>query len=223
MEKRICENCGWVNDNNLIRCQKCNDVLSNYDASRYNQHEIIQTETSSSVKSIMTNGTLIWRYKSYFLLFAIISIICVVVATILLYSHYGSLTPNGNRYYHSFNLQTVPFYLILLASGAMAILYFPIFKLYRSKSPNNFKFGIFPLSKSIISKVISVLLSILNLGSGLVFTVSFILITFEYVCNSSRIMADDLETIIQVVSYGGCIIFWGIVDLLYTLIFKHDW
>jgi len=98
-----------------------------------------------------------------------------------------------------------------------------MYKLYKSKYPNNFKFGIFPISKSIIGKVISVLLSILNMGSGVLFTVLVILITFEYVCNSSRVMADDLETMLLIVGYIGCIIFWGIVDLVYTLLFKHNW
>ncbi len=185
---------------------------------------MIKNETSSHPdKSFESNEPLIWRYKSCLYLLAIVSIISVVVATIILYSYYGALTPNGNRYHQSFNLLNVPFYLILLALVSMSILYYPIYRLYRSKSPNNFRFGIFPVSKSIMGKVISVLLSIVNVGSGLVFTVSFILITFEYVSNSSRVMADDLETIILIAGYIGCIIFWGLVDMIYTSIYRRNW
>lgn len=224
MAKIICKNCGWENDDVLNRCQKCSEVLHNEVTSKHNHPDSITIESSLySDKSSVSSSTLIWRHKSVFYRFAIISAISVVVATVILYSYYGPLTPNGNRYHHSFNLLSVPIYLILLASLAMTILYYPIFKLYRSNSPNNFKFGIFPISKSIASKVISVLLTILNIGSGIVFTISFILISLEYVCNSNRVMADDLETIILTAGYIGCLIFWGLVDLVYILIFKHNW
>lgn len=224
MAKIICKNCGWENDDVLNRCLKCSEIIHNEITSKHNHPDSTTTEYSlHSDKSSVSNNALIWKYKSVFYRFAIISTISVVIATVILYSYYGPLTPNGNRYHHSFNLLSVPFYLILLASLAMAILYYPMYKLYKSNSPNNFKFGIFPISKSITGKVISVLLTILNIGSGIVFTISFILISFEYVCNSNRVMADDLETIILTAGYIGCMIFWGIVDLIYTLIFKRNW
>ena len=224
MAKIICKNCGWENDKVLNRCLKCNELLHNESESGCNHPDSITPESSvHSDNSSKSNNTLIWRYKSVFYYFAIISTISVVIVTVILYSYYGPLTPNGNRYHHSFDLLSVPFYLILLASLAMAILYYPMYKLYKSNSPNNFKFGIFPISKSITGKVISVLLTILNIGSGIVFTISFILISFEYVCNSNRVMTDDLETIILTAGYIGCMIFWGIVDLVYTIIFKRNW
>lgn len=225
MAKIICKNCGWENDNNLSCCLKCGESLHNVDAFGLNKNrsDILKPELLHREKPIEPKTSLIWRCKSSLYIFAIISTLLVVLATISLYSFYGPLTPNGNRYYHSFNLLTVPFYLILLASGAMTTLYYPVLKLYRSKSPNNFKFGIFPVTKSIIGKVFSVLFSILNIGSGVIFTIIFILITCVYVCASSSVMADDLETLVLVVGYIGCIIFWGIVDLVYTLIFKHNW
>lgn len=225
MTKIICKNCGWENDNNLSCCLKCGESLHSVDALGLNKSDILKTESLHVEKHLEPKTSLIWRCKSRLYLIAVISTVLVVLATISLYSFYGPLTPNGNRYYHSFNLLTVPLYLILLALGAMAILYYPVFKLYKSKSPNNFKIGIFPTSKSIIGKIVSVLLSILNIGSGLVFTVMFILITCIYVCapSTSRVMADDLETLVLIVGYIGCMIFWGIVDLVYTLIFKHNW
>ena len=225
MTKIICKNCGWENDNNLSCCLKCGESLHSVDALGLNKSDVLKTESLHVAKPIEPKMSLIWRCKSSLYLFAVISTVLVVLATISLYSFYGPLTPNGNRYYHSFNLLTVPLYLILLALGAMAILYYPVFKQYKSKSPNNFKIGIFPTSKSIIGKVVSVLLSILNIGFGLVFTVMFVLITCIYVCapSTSRVMADDLETLVLIVGYIGCMIFWGIVDLVYTLIFKHNW
>lgn len=218
-----CKNCGWGNDVNLSRCMKCDELLYSDTTSILNKTEIKTVKASFHSKGTSTKKSLIWRLKSSLYIFAIISTISVVFATLILYSFYGPLTPNGNRYFHSFNMMTVPFYLVLLAIGAMATLYYPIYKLHCSKYHNNFSVGIFPASKSIISKVISVLLSILNVGSGLIYTVSFILITLVYVSNSNRIMVEDLETVLLIVGYIGCMLFWGIVDLVYTLIFKRNW
>lgn len=169
----------------------------------------------------------ICKYKLLIYSIAIISAVCVIISTIILYSHFDTITPGGNRVqgetHEGFGLTSFPIYLILLSIGAMAALYFPIYKLYHSNNPQNFKYGIFPASKS-YHRIVSVLLSFLNIGSGLLFTICFALITWVYVYsdNPNRILIDD-ETFLLYLAYISCIVFWGYIDLIYMIKYKNNW
>ncbi len=164
-----------------------------------------------------------WRLRSVIYIGAIISLICVVGCTIILYAHYGPLTPNGNRYYHDFDLSTVLWPLAGWSIIAMALLCYPALRFYHSKHPEFHSVGIFPSSSAIVSKVISVTLTILNIGSGALFTFGMLLQTYAYCTNSSRVMAEDLETVLLDLAFLGCIIVWGIIDTIYTLLYRSDW
>lgn len=164
-----------------------------------------------------------WRCRKVIYYGAIISMICVIVCTIALYSHYGPLTPNGNRYYHDFDLSTVPFSLVAWSVLSMVLLCYPSFRFYHSKNPEFHSMGIFPSSSAIISKIIFLILTILNIGSGVLFTLGMLLQTIEYCTKSSRVMADDLETGLLYFAFMGCTIVWGIIVLIYTLLYRKDW
>lgn len=163
-----------------------------------------------------------WRCRSFIHTGAIISIICVIGCIVTLYSHYGPLTPNGNRYYHDFDLSTVPFHLVGWSVISMALLYYPTFRFYHSKYPECHVFGIFPSSNT-LTKFVSVTLTIMNIGSGFLFTILLLLETIVYCNNTTRVMAEDLETGICTLAFSGCVCFWGIIDLIYTLIYRKNW
>lgn len=146
----------------------------------------------------------------------------VTTETIALYSHYGPLTPNGNRYYHSFNLDTVLWQLVILAFVAMFSLSYPSIRYGLSKNVELSGSGVFP-SQSAISKWISRILTAICVGSQVFFTIYFYLIVNEYLSNHSRVMAEDLETGIQYLAYIGCILFWGFVNTVYSIKFKFRW
>lgn len=146
----------------------------------------------------------------------------VSACTIALYSHYGPLTPNGNRYYHSFNMDTVIWGLVALEFGAMMLLTYPSIRYALSCSNELRGAGIFP-SRGTISKWISRVLSVLCIGSQVIFTLFFYLEVREYLSNHSRVMAEDFETAVQYFAYFLCICFWGIINLGYSIWFKLKW
>ena len=65
------------------------------------------------------------NFKKAALFIAIICILSVMLGTIALYSHYGPITTNGNRYYHQFNVNTVEWRLVFYATVATALLAYP--------------------------------------------------------------------------------------------------
>lgn len=138
----------------------------------------------------------------------VLNVICVF----LLYTHYGPLTENGNRYYHSFDIQSMNWGLLGLCSLACIILLIPYF--FFTKKECNRMLDIYPTRRK-VGKIYSKVCAILNLGTGTLFTFSLVLITNAYLSNSSRVMAEDLETIMLGFAYFCCMIFWGIVDLIY--------
>lgn len=148
-----------------------------------------------------------WRLLYGAIIFAI-----NIISVFILYTHYGPLTENGNRYYHYFDLSSMDWYVLGHCLCAFVFLLIPwiFFNNYSSKS----FIGLFP-TKSRFGKWCSSLLIGLNFGTGVLFTVSFLLITIEYITNSSRVMAEDLETIELILAFISCSIFWGIVDLVY--------
>lgn len=216
MEK-ICTNCGWKNTANDVVCGKCGIYFKEETREVKDLHESFTDANLPQPNSFMCKvRNIVYEY-------AIISSICVIISTILLYSFYGPLTPNGNRYHHSFDLTTIPIWIVILALLAMFTLQYPIFRFNKSNKPENHRYGLFPATKSIISKFLSVSLTILNISTGFIFAISFMLITFSYIFSDNRVMADDLETIMLSIAFILCSLFWGIIDIIYTIIYKRNW
>lgn len=156
------------------------------------------------------------------LFLGLLCISSVIVETIALYSHYGPLTPNGNRYYHSFDLDTVLWNLVMLAFVAMFSLTYPSIRYGLSKCVELRGGGVFP-SRSTTSKLIARFLSTICVGSQVIFTTYFYFTVHEYLSNHSRVMAEDLETVFLSLAYLGCILFWGTVNIIYSVVFKFKW
>lgn len=150
------------------------------------------------------------------LLIGVVSFLTVSIDTILLYSHYGPLTPNGNRYYHSFDIRSIDWFIILLELVAMTLLTFPNFRYVLSSNSQLRPFEIFP-SRNGRTKWISLILTIFCVGSQLLFSFCFTQIVIKYLSNHSRVMADDLETILLSMAFIGCILFWGLINLIYSV------
>lgn len=214
---KICNNCGWDNTSNAVVCSKCGIHFKREAQEAKDSHE------SSAGTNLSQPCSFMWKVRGIVYRYAIISSICVIISTILLYSFFGPLTPNGNRYYHSFDLTTIPIWIVFLALLAMLTLQYPIYRFNKSDKPENHRYGLFPATKSIIAKLLSVSLTILNISTGFIFTTSFLLITCSYIFYNNRVMADDLETIMLAVAFILCSIFWGLIDLVYSIIYKHNW
>lgn len=213
---KICTNCGWDNTSNAVVCCKCGTSF------KENVQKIEDSQELPIVVNLSNSSSFMWKIRSIVYGYAILSSICVIISTILLYSFYGPLTPNGNRYYHSFDLTTIPIWIVILALLAMFTLQYPIYRFNKSDTLENHRYGLFPATKSIIAKLLSVSLTILNISTGFIFAISFMLITCSYIFSNNRVMADDLETIMLAVAFILCSIFWGLVDLIYTIIYKHN-
>lgn len=168
-----------------------------------------------------TNNSLTWIRIVVFVL-AFISVLTVTISTIALYSHYGPLTPNGNRYYHRFDMDTVVWKLVILELAAMLSLIYPSIRYALSSNSNLIRKGIFP-STGKFGDVVSIILTVFSLGSQIIYTLSFCIIVNEYLSNHSRVMAEDLETGLQYLSYIGCILFWGFVNTVYSVKYRFKW
>lgn len=168
------------------------------------------------------NYSVVWKLRWYIFGFALISMICVVSSTFLLYCYYGELTPNGNRYHHSFNIDTVQWNLVLLNVIAYLILTYPSIRLPFSQHPEWHKWGIFP-AKSKFANFISGILTFLNIVSGSLFCVLFCIETRLFIVETDRVMAEDLETIILAFSYLSCAVFWAIPIIIYSILYKIKW
>ena len=154
-----------------------------------------------------------------------IGILCLLITTIntiLLYSHYGPLTPNGNRYFHYFNMNTVDWLLVTIESLSMLSLVYPSLRYGLSCNYELHKMGIFP-SNERIGGLVSIILTSLCIGSQIIYTISYSLIVNEYISNHSRVMAEDLEIGIQYFAYIGCILFWGFVNTVYSVKYRFKW
>lgn len=46
-------------------------------------------------------------FRNFLTLYAVVVFVCNMTSTFLLYAHYGPLTPDGDRYYHSFDMSSV--------------------------------------------------------------------------------------------------------------------
>ena len=160
--------------------------------------------------------SLFYRYRNPLFYYSVSTLIIVVCCTTLLYSFYGPLTPNCNRYYHHFDISTIIWKLVLLSFLSFANLSYPFYRLKKSKNPELYKRGIFP-AKNTFTRIISSVLTFLNILSGTIFTITFVYITIEYITNTSRVMAEDWETILLSAAYIGCILFWGMINIVYAL------
>lgn len=173
------------------------------------------------VNMIYTNNSLTWKRIVVFGL-ALISVLMITVSTIALYSHYGPLTPNGNRYYHQFDIDTVIWRLVVLELAAMSLLIYPSIRYSLSSNSILLNKGIFP-STGKFGNVASIILTVFCIGSQIIYTLSFCMIVNEYLSNHSRIMAEDLETGIQYIAYIGCILFWGFINTVYSVKYRFKW
>lgn len=160
--------------------------------------------------------------KSVVLFIAVASFLTVTAGIILLYSHYGPLTPNGNRYYHHFNIDTVVWKLVVFEIIAMGSLIYPSVRYGLSSRRELHNLGIFP-SRDKYGSWVSLVLTILCVGSQILFSLFYSLIVWDYISNHHRVMADDLETDVQCLAYCGCILFWGYVNTIYSINFKFKW
>lgn len=152
-------------------------------------------------------------------------ILCFAITTfctIALYSHYGPLTPNGNRYYHYFDMGSVVWELVVTEMIAMASLIYPSIRYGLSSNEELRLLGIFP-ARNKAASWISLVLSILCIGSQILYSSYFYYMVSEYLSNHSRVMAEDLETAVQYFAYFLCICFWGIINMIYSICFKLKW
>ena len=170
--------------------------------------DIINCVTTSK-KSLM--------FRNFLTLYAVVIFVCNMTSTFLLYAHYGPLTPNGNRYYHSFDMSSVSWIMVGLCYIASIALVFPF--VVFSRRGMKTVFDVFPAtSKS--GKAFSAILFVVNIITGTIFSIALILITVEYLSNHSRVMAEDLETVCLAFAYITCSLFWGIIDLIYFISIK---
>lgn len=159
-----------------------------------------------------------WRHRTAFKRVMLTVAILSIADTLLLYCFYGPLTPNGNRYYHSFSPMTINWGLTILSVIAMLILVVPALRLERSKTSQRFRFGIFP-SSGVMTSIISALLTTLYLGSSLLFAAGLTLSTLLYM-SPGHVMADDLESAMLTMAYMGCAALWGVIDLIYLICYR---
>lgn len=160
--------------------------------------------------------------RSIALFIAVASFLSVTIGIILLYSHYGPLTPNGNRYHHQFDINTVSWGLVVFEIIAMGSLIYPSIRYGLSSCHDLHNLGVFP-SRDKFDSWVSLILTILCVGSQILFSLSFCLTVSDYIFNHNRVMADDLETDVQYFAYCGCILFWGCVNTIYSIRFRFKW
>lgn len=163
-----------------------------------------------------------WFSRLGVLLIGVFCFCSVTIGTIALYAHYGPLTPNGNRYYHDFDMGSVVWGLVVLEMIAMASLVYPSIRYGLSSNDELRLWGIFP-ARNKVAGCISLLLSILCIGSQVIYALYYSLTVLEYLSNHSRVMAEDLETMVQFFAYFLCIGFWGVINTIYSVYFKLKW
>ncbi len=212
-----CNNCGWENPTDIRKCEKCKTVIIS---------DIPPLTSNLNRKQTIESGQkgklIFWKFRKVFFVFALICSITVFWDVIFLYSHYGPLTPNGNRYHHDFDISTIPVGVVISSIIAMLLLNYPIYRNCHSVIPQKHKYGFFPSSNR-ISKILSFLFSIILFFSEIIFVVGLSFWSIEYIYNSSRVMSDDIETGLLYFAYLCCVIFWGILDVIYSIIFKKKW
>lgn len=150
--------------------------------------------------------------KKILTIYAAIVFITNAISIFLLYAHYGPLTPNGNRYYHSFDMSSVSWNMVCLCIIASLSLLLPLVMFPKSNMKTIL--NVFPATSK-FGKVCSASLTIINIITGTIFSISLLFITIEYLSNHSRVMAHDLETILLALAYIACFLFWGVVDIIY--------
>lgn len=155
--------------------------------------------------------------KNILTLYAVIVFVCNMTSTFQLYAHYGPLTPNGNRYYHSFDISSVSWNMVGLCCVATIALVFPF--VFFSRQGMKTVFDVFPATSK-PGKVCSAILFIVNIITGTIFSIALLLITVEYLSNHNRIMVEDLETVLLALAYIACSLFWGIINFMYFISVK---
>lgn len=157
------------------------------------------------------------KAKRILSIYAAILFVINMVSTFLLYTHYGPLTPNGNRYYHSFDLSSLSWEMMGLCFIASLALLFPLVKFSRPDMKTIL--DVFPATSK-LGRICSAILTMINIITGTIFSISLLLITKEYLSNHSRVMSEDIETIMLALAYITCFLFWGVIDIICLVINK---
>lgn len=157
---------------------------------------------------------MLYKVRKLQLIYCIIIFLSNIMCVTLLYTHYGPLTVNGNRYFHKFDIKSMDWDIFILCSLACSVLLVPYVFFNEPNSKRVFK--IFP-AKSSFGAMCSEYLSTINFTTGTIFTFFLVWITYVYHSNCNRVMAEDLETILLGGAYALCLIFWGIVDFVYLI------
>lgn len=154
------------------------------------------------------------------IIIAIIAVILITLCSVLIEQcTHGALTPNHNRYWHPFSFTDVNWITVLCCLGAYIVLALPWLSYgLISTLPVNLKWGIFPTNGS-ISKVVSIVLTLLGSSTGLLCTISYCYNAYLSITNTPTIMMDN-EDRISIMLFILCMMFWGMVFLFYTLIYR---
>ena len=141
--------------------------------------------------------------------------ICILSSSLLLEITHGRVTPNGNRYgcISFFEIDWITF---ILMNVAYILLLLPWLKYSLEKNRKLFSLGIFPAT-STLAKVMSVLLTLFSIITGLIFTILHLIFCIRRI---GGIILED-ERIFIIFAYFACIFFWGTVCLLYKITFKN--
>lgn len=158
-------------------------------------------------------------------------IIIVVIAAIFVLTVFsvlieqcthGALTPNYNRYWHPFSFVDVNWITVSSCIVAYIVLLLPWFAYYMTDNQEVYsKWGVFPAS-SIVAKAISAVLSLFGGITGLLCSVGFCYKAFLSITNTPTIMMDNEDRMI-IFLFLLCVLFWGIVYIIYKFIYRDRW
>lgn len=152
----------------------------------------------------------------------IIVIILITICSVLIEQcTHGALTPNHNRYWHPFSFADVNWITVFCCLGAYIVLALPwLSYCLISNQPVNLKWGVYPTNSS-FSKVISIVLTLLGGSTGLLCTISYCYNAYLSITNTPTIMMDN-EDRVSIILFMLCMMFWGMVFLIYKLIYRSQ-
>lgn len=142
-------------------------------------------------------------------------LLSIMGSTLLQDFFYGSVTHNGNRYYHVSPFR-IDWVMLIMTIVAYFLLLLPWVKYAIKKNRELFSWGIFPAT-NMFAKCLSVLLTFFSISTGGLFTLAHLVYNVRNVTTGSTILSDDRGIIL--VAYAMCIIIWGIVCGIYKLVY----
>ena len=175
----------------------------------------MKAEDCAHMAKTRENGSWAWRHRKGLMAYAVGCGAVVTLMTILLYSFYGPLTPNNNRYYHSFDMSTVPWQLVIGCIVTFCVLNYGIYRNYKATVPPRSGLGVFP-SNSKTGNFFSNVLTVWLLLTEALYTIGFTLCALIFITERYRIMDDDYPMVMQVIAYFFCVIFWLPINLVYA-------